>query len=481
MMHRTLPKLALLTAVLLSACQSAAIPTVTPNPTATATLAATATPRPPTITPTPTDIPPTATSTPGPELDLMAGNLKLRKAEIVDVWPPSCSSAPSTCLQTAYCCQILALWVEPVDPNQAEAITQALFEKVDDISVTGDTGTESPVAGVYQGEGEVVILFTPLKADHSFVLNWHELKPIPFDVGFQSDELAAASTGGTRLFRLIGQSDQVWDLEWSPDNALLASADADGTLFVWDTATGNLVKPFEPPFDGPTALAWAPDGSALAVATSGGIIFYDTENWKVFNSLLTTENVQNLVWSVDGSTIVSAQAQGVVVWDIQSGKPQKTFEAADGALGLAVSPDGSMIAGSVYDLYVWDVKSGDVVFTEDLGQLTFSLDWSPDGKTLAVPMYEGTARLFDTSNWEKRDVAGADTSRAYSLGWSPTASRLALGHLSGQVTLWDVALDEPLGELAGHSNGVQRVVWSNDGTRLAVGDGNGNVYIWRID
>ncbi len=74
--------------------------------------------------------------------------------------------------------------------------------------------------------------------------------------------------GRVRHFR--GHTDQVQSLEFSPDGNTIASAAHDGTLRIWDVATGGEVRAFAPKVGQLHAVAFAPDGLTLAFGSERG-------------------------------------------------------------------------------------------------------------------------------------------------------------------------------------------------------------------
>lgn len=69
---------------------------------------------------------------------------------------------------------------------------------------------------------------------------------------------------------LRGHTRRVECLEFSPDARLLASAALDGTLRVWDVATGQAVRVFTPRLGPLHWAAFAPDGLTLAFSSRHG-------------------------------------------------------------------------------------------------------------------------------------------------------------------------------------------------------------------
>ncbi|WP_439629493.1 WD40 repeat domain-containing protein [Gemmata sp.] len=74
--------------------------------------------------------------------------------------------------------------------------------------------------------------------------------------------------GKVRRFR--GHTDQIQTLDFSPDGAQLASAAHDGTVRVWDVASGGEVRAFAPKVGKLHAVAFAPDGLTLAFGSAKG-------------------------------------------------------------------------------------------------------------------------------------------------------------------------------------------------------------------
>jgi WD40 repeat protein len=201
---------------------------------------------------------------------------------------------------------------------------------------------------------------------------WQEIPPSPLatqgdlvGVAFSPDGrlLAAGGYGGHpatvwdaatgKLLRELPNRWMVWSVAFSPDGKRIASANADGTVRVWDVTTGQEVV--RPPLRhaGPArGVAFSPDGQRLA---SGGldqtVKVWDTTTWRPRLLLRDpTGGVLSVAFSPDGRRLAWGSSDGTVkVWD-DAGEEVHTLRGHTGWVnGVAFSPDGRHIASASAD------------------------------------------------------------------------------------------------------------------------------------
>jgi hypothetical protein len=122
--------------------------------------------------------------------------------------------------------------------------------------------------------------------------------------------------------QLTGHPAEVYDVEFSPDGKLFASAGGDGKVRLWEVATG---KARGEPLIGHTGavydVAFSPDGKLLASAGGGGTVrLWDVASGEPRAEPLTghTDTVFAVAFSPDGKLLASASAdQTVRLWDIE--------------------------------------------------------------------------------------------------------------------------------------------------------------------
>ena len=99
----------------------------------------------------------------------------------------------------------------------------------------------------------------------------------------------------------------IWNARWSPDGTRVAASGADGTVSVYEAASGKVLVRKRP---GPSAfngLAWHPGGKLLAAGGADARIYlFDAESGDRVDTLTGHDDVVTAVaWSPDGATLAS--------------------------------------------------------------------------------------------------------------------------------------------------------------------------------
>jgi WD40 repeat protein len=294
---------------------------------------------------------------------------------------------------------------------------------------------------------------------------------------------------------LVGHSQAVTSVAFSPDGATLASGSEDKTIEMWQLDAGKRWYTLTGHSDWVTCVAFSPDGKILA---SGGrdkmIHIWDMNKGKWWFGLTGhVDRVHAVAFSPDGKVLASGSRDKTVqLWNLNKGRRMSALTGhAGGVEAVAFSPGGEVLASGSRDktVQLWDWQAGKSICTlaehgDWVRAIEFSFSGHPTrgGSILASGSRDGTAKLWrvdgrgqGTLLRSMRDNSGD----VLCLAVSPDGRILATGSRDGTIYLWDAGTGSLLEILAGHQGEVLSVTFSADGASLASGAGDRTVKIWR--
>lgn len=275
------------------------------------------------------------------------------------------------------------------------------------------------------------------------------------------------------------------NITWSPNGEKIATADAEGTIKLWNAYTGGLSQSF-PYFTSPLFVAWSPDGSKIASLYNDSTVkVYDIGTKQEFTQ---PENIQNanygFLW-VDESILLFNYDSRMQLWNVQSGEIEMFINPTFGKPRLiALSPNGKLLAYVEHsgNVLIVDVESGEILFTVTTGidQGIRDIAWSSNNKFLGIG-----------SEWdEKVIVINAETGEIINtledkslngyvrLTWSMLNNQLITGAWEGKILIWDIESSEIIHVFEMYQSAVMDLEISQDGSRLTAIGSRGEIYVW---
>jgi WD40 repeat protein len=150
----------------------------------------------------------------------------------------------------------------------------------------------------------------------------------------------------------------VRSVAFSPDGRWLASVESTVKLWNVDIATKDLFSPLEARFlrgymSLVTRVAFSPDGRLLASGSENGTVkLWDVATGQEVRTLRGhTSWVTSVAFSPDGRLLASGSWDKTVkLWDVETGQEVRTLSGhTDGVRSVAFSPDGRLLASGSQD------------------------------------------------------------------------------------------------------------------------------------
>jgi WD40 repeat protein/transcriptional regulator with XRE-family HTH domain len=311
------------------------------------------------------------------------------------------------------------------------------------------------------------------------------------------DALRRALLASRVELTLLGHTDKVESVSFSPDGTRLATSSQDGTAKVWDVATGNELLSISTGVNH-TNIAFSPNGTRLAVPSAlepgkgqswSPDTFGTAKVWDIATGqeLLRLRGhvapVRSVAFSPDGTRLATASNDKTAkVWDAATGQELLTLRGHTSPLAaVTFSPDGMYVATASHDTSakLWNAMTGQELHTfAGHSGWVLSVAFSPDGNRLATASLDRTAILWDTATGEELLILHGHSDGVTSVAFSPDGKGLATTSLDGKTKVWNVFTGQELFTLAGHTGWVVDVAFSPDGKHLATASYDGTAKVW---
>jgi len=295
------------------------------------------------------------------------------------------------------------------------------------------------------------------------------------------------SATGEEIQTLRGHEGAVQSLAVSPDGKRIISGGLeDATIKIWDTETGEELRTIRGHQSGLSSVTCSADGALLASASFAD---HSVKIWNITTGanvmILPTgkDDIECVAFSPDGKYLASARGEGEVkIWDLSTGL--ETMTIGDAHAPVTFSPDSRwLVSGGDWNglFRVWDVTTGSLgtAFRGYHGPVS-SVVFSPDGTQIAGDSGTNTIRIWDAETGDELKTLRGHAWVVGAVAFGPNNDRLVSGSWDGTVKVWNLNVDCDEMRLQHQGGTIRSVTFSPDGKHVASGNSKGVVELWDV-
>lgn len=290
---------------------------------------------------------------------------------------------------------------------------------------------------------------------------------------------------------LGGHEGEVYAVAYSPDERFLLSGGQDGTVRIWEAATGNQVAVLKEHTRCVNSIDFAPDGDTFVTASCDKTIkLWSLSRREVIRTLTNhTLEVDSCQFVDEGRLLISVSRgephhQGplpkeAIIWDMKSGNVRTDWPPPGEKIHwLAWAQSGQTLVTNADGIAtVWKRNGETWTASQQFGGMD---PWggfiSPDEKYLLVPHWPNQMRTFDLSDGQLINQQDAHRWVARCVCFSPSGKLYAT--CAESVRLWDYPSGIPQFRF-GSLTEVWRVAWPTSERSIAAACTDG-VHVWEL-
>jgi WD40 repeat protein len=244
----------------------------------------------------------------------------------------------------------------------------------------------------------------------------------------------------------MGHTDKVTTVSLSADGKLALSGSWDGTMKLWQTATGKCICTFEGHTERIGSVSLSADGQyAVSASEDITIKLWDTATGLCLNSLNGPVLMHSVSLSGDGQLILAGDCYNTLhLWDATTGDHLRSFKGHENPIcSVNLSTDGRLaLSGSIGEgPKLWEISTGSCLHNFEghySGSSTLSVSFSASEDFALSGSEDTTLKLWETSTGKCLRTFKGHANAVTSVSLSADGHFAFSGSCDGTLKLWDV-------------------------------------------
>jgi WD40 repeat protein/serine/threonine protein kinase len=290
----------------------------------------------------------------------------------------------------------------------------------------------------------------------------------------------------SQLLFTMSHGDTVYQAVFSPDGSRIITAGGDGTVRIWNAATGAPIRELR--YQGSGAKQWRYYAVAMS---SHSVAAIDTTGraahvWNAETGAQIAEldndapGMALLAFSADGHWIATTGRNEVRVFDTSTWRRAVTI-AGPRIRSLSFDPTGPRLAVGTYDgvASIWEIPSG--VRARRLREAGASVDaiaFSRDGMLVATASRDGAEQVWDAMSGGLQTEFNSHHDKVYAIEFSPAGDLMLSAGAGGAVVISNVATGMPVTRLEGPTGLVFAAHFDPESRRVVGASFDGTSRVW---
>jgi WD40 repeat protein len=261
-----------------------------------------------------------------------------------------------------------------------------------------------------------------------------------------------------QLLFTLPHGDTVYDARYSADGTRIVTAGGDGTVRIWDAASGAVVHVLKRETPNLKPPRWylvviSPDNRFIAAIDLMGEVAHVWDagtGASVADLHNDASEYPSLAFSSDGRWLATSGGDDVRVFDTRTWAQVLTI-AGPRVRSLGFDPTGRLATGSARgDASIWEIPSGtQALHLREIGEPIDAMAFSPDGTLVVTASRDGAEQIWDAKSGVLHSQFNALRSKILSVEFDRTSKLVVAAGVSGTVIVADAALGMPVSVLSG--------------------------------